>query len=40
MLIERENKEIPITRQAKLLGIARSTVYYKQVVDEYNLILI
>ena len=36
-LSERENKEIPITRQAKLLGIARSTVYYKPVVDEYNL---
>lgn len=36
-LSEQENKKIPITRQAQLLGIARSTVYYKPVVDEYNL---
>ena len=37
MLIERDDKQIPIVRQAELLGIARSTVYYKPVVDEYNL---
>jgi len=39
MLIEQENKEIPVIRQAELLGIARSTVYYKSTLDEYNLML-
>ena len=28
---------IPINRQAQLLGIGRSTIYYKPVVDPYNL---
>ena len=37
LLIERDNRKIPVARQAELLGIARSTVYYKPVVDEYNL---
>jgi len=37
MLIEREDKQIPITRQAQLLGISRSTVYYKPRVHSYNL---
>lgn len=37
MLIERENKIIPVKRQADLLGIARSTVYYEPRVDPYNL---
>jgi len=37
MLIEQDNRKIPVARQAELLGIARSTVYYKPVVDEYNL---
>jgi len=37
MLIERYNTQIPITRQVQLLGIARATVYYTPVVDEYNL---
>ena len=36
-LIDRESKEIPISRQAELLGISRSTVYYEPKVDEYNL---
>ena len=40
MLIERDNRKIPVARQAELLGIARSTVYYKPVVDEYNLKLV
>ena len=39
MLIEQENKEIPVIRQAELLGISRSTVYYKPALDEYNLML-
>jgi len=37
LLIDRDNRKIPVARQAELLGIARSTVYYKPVVDEYNL---
>jgi len=37
MLIEQDNRKISVARQAELLGIARSTVYYKPVVDEYNL---
>lgn len=37
MLIERKSDTIPITTQAKLLGIARSTAYYKPIVDSYNL---
>jgi len=37
LLIERKSDTIPITIQAKLLGIARSTTYYKPVVDSYNL---
>jgi len=40
LLIERDNRKIPVARQAELLGIARSTVYYKPVVDEYNLKLV
>lgn len=37
MLIEHQNKMIPVKRQADLLGIARSTVYYEPRVDPYNL---
>jgi len=37
MLIKRENKKIRVTKQMQLLGIARSTVYYKPAIDEYNL---
>jgi len=35
LLIERDNRKIPVARQAELLGTFRSTVYYKPVVDEY-----
>ena len=37
MLIEHQNKMIPVKRQAELLGIARSTVYYEPRVDPYSL---
>ena len=37
MLIDRENNQIPIATQAQLLGVARSTVYYKPAIDLYNL---
>jgi len=37
LLIEHQNKMIPVKRQAELLGIARSTVYYEPRVDPYNL---
>ncbi|GAI87790.1 unnamed protein product, partial [marine sediment metagenome] len=33
MLIEHQNKMIPVKRQAELLEIARSTVYYEPRVD-------
>ena len=36
-LFDRENEEIPITTQAQLLGVARSTVYYRSAIDSYNL---
>ena len=36
-LIEKRNPVISITRQADLLGIARSTIYYKPIVDTYDL---
>ena len=37
MLIERQSKMISIKRQAELLGIARSRVYYKLRTDPYSL---
>ena len=37
MRIERPGNIIPVGRQAKLLGVARSTVYYEPVVDTYTL---
>jgi len=37
LLIERQNKMIPVGRQAELLGIARSTIYYQPRIDPYNL---
>jgi len=37
LLIEHQNKMIPVGRQAQLLGIARSTVYYEPRVDLYSL---
>lgn len=37
LLIDGTNKFITISRQAELLGIARSTVYYKPVVDTYDM---
>ena len=37
MLVDRTNELIPIIRQASLLGIARSTVYYEPVVDPYDI---
>ena len=37
MRIDRESNTITVTRQAELLGIARSTVYYRPVVDTYSL---
>lgn len=37
LLIEHQNKMIPVKRQVELLGIARSTVYYEPRVDPYSL---
>src|SRR3989337_2156243 len=38
-LIENTNIEISISHQAELLGISRSSIYYKPVVDEYDILL-
>ena len=38
-LIDNTNREISISRQTELLGISRSSFYYKPVVDEYDLLL-
>jgi len=37
LLIDRKSKTIPIKRQAELLGIAQSMVYYQPIVDSYSL---
>ena len=37
LLIEHQSKMISLKRQAELLGIARSTVYYQPRIDPYNL---
>ena len=37
MRIERPGNIVPVRRQAKLLGVARSMVYYEPVVDTYTL---
>jgi len=37
LFIERQNKMIPVKRQAEFLGIARSTVYYQPRINPYNL---
>jgi len=37
LLIDREGETIPVKRQAELLGIARSTVYYEPARDPYSL---
>ena len=37
--IDREMKEIPLCRQVELLGLSRSSVYYKPVRDEHNAML-
>lgn len=39
MLVERKSKTMPVKRQAELLGIAHSTVYYRPIVDPYSLAL-
>jgi putative transposase len=36
MLINRNHDRIPLTRQAELLGISRSSLYYEPVVDPYD----
>ncbi len=39
-LLEQEHPEIPIYRQCELLGLSRSSFYYKPVgISEYNLLL-
>jgi len=37
LLIDRQSKTLSVKRQAELLGIARSTVYYQPVIDPYSL---
>jgi len=38
-LVDRENHKIPLKRQAELLGVSRSSLYYKPEVNERDLIL-
>jgi len=38
-LIDNMNIEISISHQAEFLGISRSSIYYKPVVDEYDLLV-
>ncbi len=37
MRSERPGNIIPVGRQAELLGVARSTLYYEPAVDAYSL---
>ncbi len=37
MLVDCENKKIPICRQSELLGVSRAAIYYKPVVNPYQL---
>lgn len=37
MLIDRTNVLISIARQAELLGLSRSAIYYEPVVDTYDI---
>lgn len=39
LLIDKTNKEIPVVHQAELLGISRSSIYYKPLVNPYDLVL-
>ncbi|MEW6379102.1 MAG: hypothetical protein AB1611_05795 [bacterium] len=36
-LVDRENPDLSITRQAQLLGVARSSIYYQPQIDDYQL---
>ncbi len=36
-MIERGSRQIPISRQAELLGISRASIYYKPTVKEENI---
>lgn len=36
-LIERENGELSITRQAKLLSVSRANLYYRPVIDQQDI---
>ncbi len=40
MLIDRTNEFISIARQAALLGLSRSAIYYEPVVDTYDIELL
>ena len=39
LLVNKTDKEISISRQAELLGVSRSSIYYEPVIDSYNLVL-
>ena len=39
LLIDKNNKEISISRQAELLGISRSSIYYIPVTNPYDIVL-
>jgi len=39
LLIDKFNSELSISHQAELVGISRSSIYYKPLTDEYDLLL-
>ena len=39
LLIDKTNREIPVSRQSELLGVSRSSIYYKPVINQYSLTL-
>jgi putative transposase len=39
LLLEKDHKKIPVSRQCELIGIARSTAYYSPIVIEEDLLL-
>jgi len=39
LLIDKVNREIPVSRQSELLEVSRSSIYYKPIINQYNLTL-
>ena len=37
LLLDKENTEISLSRQAELLGVSQSSIYYQPVIEPYDL---